>query len=339
MKAMVMRADWGVEHIVLDDRPEPEPGPGEVKLRMLAASLNYRDFVMTQRGYGRRGGELPLVPVSDGAGEVVAVGAGVSRVAVGDLVCPIFGQTWLEGSIRPELWDGLLGGPRDGVMQEFMVLSEQGVVRAPSHLDPVEAATLPVAAVTAWNAVVAQGGVKAGDRVLVQGTGGVSLFALLFAKMHGAEVIATSSSDDKLARVRAMGADETINYKATPDWRKAVRELTGGGGVDLVVEVGGAGTLQSSIGAVRPSGTIALIGVLSGGAGELNLGPVVTQNIRLQGITVGSRRLFEDMARAMQLHGTKPPVDPDNSFAFEDVAAAIAALPEGRHFGKICARF
>lgn len=339
MKVMEMRDDWGVEHIVPADRPEPEPGPGEVKLRMLAASLNYRDFVMTQRGYGRKSGALPLVPISDGAGEVVAIGEDVDRVAVGDLVCPIFSQNWFHGTFAADTWKGTLGGPLDGVMQEVMVLSQEGVVKAPAHLDAVEAATLPCAAVTAWNAVVAQGGVKAGDRVLVQGTGGVSLFALQFAKMHGAVVIATSSSDEKLERVRAMGADEIINYRTTPDWRKAVREFTGGSGVDLIVEVGGAGTLASSIGAVRPSGTVALIGVLAGGVGELNLGPVVTRNIRLQGITVGSRAIFEDMVRAMQLHGTRPTVDADNMFAFEDVGRAITALSAGKHFGKVCSRF
>lgn len=338
MKAMVMRDSWGIENIVLEDRAEPEPGPGEVKLRMLAASLNYRDFVITQRGYGRRSGELPLVPVSDGAGEVVAVGDDVSRVAIGDLVCPIFGQTWLHGSFRDQVWVDLLGGPLDGVMQEYMVLSQEGVVKVPPHLEAVEAATLPCAAVTAWNAVVTQGQTKAGDVVVVQGTGGVSLFALIFAKMHGARVIATSSDDEKLARVQELGADHLINYKTTPDWRKEVRAYTNGIGADLIVEVGGAGTLASSIGSIRSSGTIALIGVLSGGAGEINLGPVVTQNVRLQGVTVGSRDIFEDILQAMSLHETRPPID-DNLFAFEDVGDAIASLVKGTHYGKVCTRF
>lgn len=241
MKVMQIQDEWSADNIKPAERPEPEPGPGEVKLEMKAASLNYRDFVMTGRGYGRRSGELPLVPVSDGAGEVVAVGEGVSRVAVGDLVCPTFSQTWTSGLFSNEVWAGTLGGPRDGVMQQYMVLSEGGVVKAPRHFDAVAAATLPCAAVTAWNAVVVQGGVKAGDRVVVQGTGGVSLYALLFAKMLGAEVIATSSSDDKLARVEAMGADHLINYKTTPEWAKAAREITGGRGVDHVVEVGEIG--------------------------------------------------------------------------------------------------
>jgi NADPH:quinone reductase-like Zn-dependent oxidoreductase len=303
---------------------------------MEAASLNYRDYVMSNGGYGRRGGKLPLVPCSDGAGRVVAVGPGVSRVAVGDLACPIFGQTWWSGPFREAHWTGTLGGPRDGAMQEYMVLSQEGVVRAPRHMDAVQAATLPCAAVTAWNAVVAQGRVKAGDVVLVQGTGGVSLFALLFARMHGARVVATSSSDAKLERVRAMGADHVVNYKTNPEWPKAAREFTNGVGVDLVVEV--AGTLDSAIRAVRASGTLALIGVLAGATAQLALGPVVTQNVRLQGITVGSRDLFEDMVRAMEAHGTKPPVDP-RLFAFDEVGEAIKTLPQGQHFGKVCGRF
>ena len=195
MKVMQIQDSWGPDHIRAAERPVPEAGPGEVLVRMEAASLNYRDFVMANGGYGRRGGKLPLVPCSDGAGRVAAVGPGVTRVAVGDLVCPIFGQTWMSGPFREIHWAGNLGGPRDGVMQEYMVCHQEGVARAPKHLDAVQAATLPCAAVTAWNAVVAQGHVKAGDVVLVQGTGGVSLFALLFAKMHGARVLATSSSD------------------------------------------------------------------------------------------------------------------------------------------------
>jgi NADPH:quinone reductase-like Zn-dependent oxidoreductase len=336
MKVMQIQGGWSPDHITLAERPIPEPGPGEVLLRMEAASLNYRDYVMSHGGYGRRGGQLPLIPCSDGAGRVVAVGPGVSRVAVGDLVCPIFGQTWLSGPFREAHWAGTLGGPRDGVMQEHMVLSQEGVVRAPRHLDAVQAATLPCAAVTAWNAVVVQGRVKAGDVVLVQGTGGVSLFALLFAKMHGARVLATSSSDAKLERVRAMGADHLVNYKTTPEWQKVAREVTSGTGVDLVIEV--AGTLDASVRAVRPSGTLALIGVLAGSMAQLGLGAVVTQNVRLQGITVGSRDLFEDMVRAMELHRTQPPLD-ERRFAFEEVGAAIKALPTGRHFGKVCCRF
>ena len=336
MKVMQIQDSWSPDNIKLAERPTPEVGPGEVLLRMEAASLNYRDYVMARGGYGRRGGALPLIPCSDGAGRVIAVGPGVSRVAVGDLACPIYNQTWWSGPFREAHWAGTLGGPRAGVMQEFMALSQEGVVRAPRHLDAVQAATLPCAAVTAWNAVVAQGRVKAGDVVLVQGTGGVSLFALLFAKMHGARVLATSSSDAKLERVRAMGADHVVNYKTNPDWHKVAREVTNGVGVDLVVEV--AGTLDAAVRAVRTSGTVALIGVLAGAVAQLSLGAVVTQNIRLQGVTVGSRELFEDMVRAMELHGTEPPID-ERRFAFEEVGEAIKALPAGQHFGKVCSRF
>src|SRR5262245_14233309 len=293
MKVMQIEEDWSPDNIRMAERPRPEAGPGEVLIKMEAASLNYRDVVVARRGYGRRSGQLPLVPLSDGAGRVVAAGAGVTRVAVGDLVCPIFNQRWSAGPLTEEYWPGTLGGPHDGVMQEVMRLSEHGLVRAPRHLDALEAATLPCAAVTAWNALVVQGGIRAGDVVLVQGTGGVSLFALLFAKLHGARVIATSSSDVKLERVRSMGADHVVNYRTTPAWDKVAREATGGTGVDLVVEVGGSGTLETSVRAVRVSGTVSLIGVLSGVAGSVNLGPVVTQNIRLQGVTVGSRRSEE----------------------------------------------
>jgi NADPH:quinone reductase-like Zn-dependent oxidoreductase len=333
---MQIQDEWGPEHIRLAERPRPSPAPGEVLLRMEAASVNYRDIVMARRGYGRRSGSLPLVPLSDGAGRVVEVGRGVTRVAVGDLVCPTFSQTWLAGPFREEHWPGTLGGPRDGVAQEYMALREEGVVRAPRHLDAVQAATLPCAAVTAWNALVGQGGLKAGDVVLVEGTGGVSLFALLFAKMHGARVIATSSSDAKLERARALGADHGINYRTTPDWGRAAREASGGAGVDHVVEV--AGLLEAAVRAVRAGGTVSLIGVLAGASPSLPLGPVVTQNIRLQGVTVGSRALFEDMVRAMELHRTLPPVDA-HVYGFDEVGRALAALPEGRHFGKVCLRF
>jgi len=335
MRVMQIEGDWGLDNIRLAERPDPTPGPGQVVVKMQAASINFRDTVMVNRGYGRRSGELPLVPLSDGAGTVEAVGDGVTRVAVGDLVCPIFGQNWLQGTFTEECWGGTLGGPNDGTVQEKMLLSQDGVVKAPAHLSAVEAAALPCAAVTAWNAVVSQGQVKAGDAVLVQGTGGVSLFALQFAKMHGAEVVATSSSDEKLAKAKAMGADHLINYREVPEWAKAARQALSRA-VDHVVEVGGAGTLEQSLRAIRPGGVVSLIGVLSGGAGNLNLGPVVTQNIRLQGITVGSRAMFEDMNRAMTVFGTRPAVDEAHQFTFEGVAEALRAFPEGRHFGKVC---
>ncbi|MCW2241901.1 zinc-dependent alcohol dehydrogenase family protein [Azospirillum canadense] len=334
MRVMEIRGDWSVDHIVEAQRPEPAPGPTQVLLRMKAATLNYRDHVLVRRGYGSRSGELPLVPVSDGVGEVVAVGAAVTRFKVGDRVCPTFFQDWVSGPFRDGWWRSQLGGPRDGVMQEFMAVEQHAAVRVPGFLTDLEAAALPCAGVTAWSAVVAQNPVKAGDVVVVQGTGGVSLFALQFAKMQGARVIALSSSDAKLERARALGADELVNYRADPEWGRTVRRLTDGVGADHVVEVGGAGTLAQSVRAVRGGGTISLIGVLGGAAAEFGLGHVVTQNIRLQGVTVGSRDLFEDMLRAIDLHGMRPVVD-EKLYAFQDVADAIRRLPEGGHVGKV----
>ena len=302
MKAMVLDGDWGPDNIKPADRPEPEPGPGELVIAIKAVSINPRDLVMCQGGYGRMGGALPLVPLCDGAGEVTAMGDGVTGFAVGDLVSPTYSRTWLHGTAGAQTFFGAHGGPLDGTAQEQMAIPANAVVKAPAHMTPAEAATLPCAAVTAWNAISEQGGVRAGDTVLLQGTGGVSLFALQFAKMHGAEVIITSSSNEKLVRAAELGADHTINYRDNADWHKAAREITGGRGVDHVVEVGGAGTLEKSIASLRPSGTISVIGVLSGIAGEINLGRVVTQNVRLQGVTVGGRDMFERMVRAMDAY-------------------------------------
>ena len=338
MKVLEIRDSWGLDHLVAGSRPEPEPGPAEALVAMRAASLNYRDHVMLGRGYGARSGELPLVPVSDGAGEVVAVGPEVTRVAVGDLVCPCFSQTWISGPLREDHWPGMLGGPRDGVLQQLMAFDERGLVKAPRGWDALAAATLPCAALTAWNAVVVKGRVKAGDTVLVQGTGGVSLFALQFARMHGARAVATSGSAEKRARVAALGADCVIDYREDPQWGRAARAFAGGRGVDLVVEVGGAGTLEQSLRAVRVGGTVALIGVLSGGRAEVSLGLVVTRDVDLRGVTIGSRDMFEDMVAAIDRNGLAPQID-DRIWDFDDAPKALAALPEGRHYGKICIRY
>jgi NADPH:quinone reductase-like Zn-dependent oxidoreductase len=247
MTVMQIEGTWGPENIRPAERQDPVPGPREVVIRMRAVSINPRDLILSQGGYGRRGGSLPLVPLCDGAGEVAAVGAGVSRVAPGDLVCLTYSRSWLHGSYGPDSSKGAHGGPLDGTMQELMLIPAEAVVRAPRHLSAAEAATLPCAAVTAWNALVEQGGIRAGEVVLLQGTGGVSLFALQFAKMHGALVILTSSSDEKLARAAALGADHLINYRAEPDWHEQALAITGGRGVDHVVEVGGVATLERSI--------------------------------------------------------------------------------------------
>jgi len=323
---------FGLENLRIVEVPELTPGPGEAVVRVRACSLNYRDLVVAKGGYGRAV-KLPLSPLSDGAGEVVRVGPGVTRVRSGDRVCGIFMQRWREGEVDDDKFNSALGGALDGMLAEEVCLNADGLVHFPGHLSFREAATLPCAAVTAWNALFRSGGLQTGESVLVLGTGGVSVFALQFAKMAGARVIATSSSDEKLARVRQMGADETINYKSTPDWDKRVRELTGGAGVDHVIEVGGAGTLPLSIKAVRRGGHIALIGVLSG-QGEIDPRPILMKSIRMRGIYVGSREMFEQMNRAISLNGMRPVMD--NVFRFDEAPNALRYMETGAHFGKIC---
>lgn len=338
MKAMRLEEDWGLENIRLVDLPDPEPGPDEILIRMEAVAINPRDTILMRGGYGRKGGNPPIIPLCDGAGTVVALGSHAKGFAIGDRVCPNFSRTWQEGQIGSRSMDGAHGGPLDGTMCELMAVPTNSAVKAPPHMTPEEAATLPCAAVTAWNAVVEQGHVKAGDIVLIQGTGGVSLFALQFAKMQGAEVVLISSSDEKLARARPLGADHVINYSTNPDWHKAARDLTGGRGLDHVVDIGGGGTLEKSIAAIRASGTISLIGVLGGAVPSVPLGRVVTQNVRLQGVTCGSLRMFEDMAAAMTLHKTRPVLD-DTRFDFEDLPGALERLLQGGHYGKVVCRF
>lgn len=337
MKVIELRDGWSEDHLTEADRPDPEPGPGEIVVAIKAASLNYRDLLLIHGGYGGQGGSLPLVPLSDGAGEVIQVGDGVSRVAVGDRVCPIFCQDWLSGPPDADKLGSALGGRRDGVLAERMRLSAESVVKVPDHLSDEQAATLPCAGITAWNALVTEGGVTAGDLVVVQGTGGVAIFALQFAKLLGAEVIVLSSSDEKLARASALGADHAINYKSTPDWGKAVKAMTGGRGVDHIVELGGETTLPQSLRAIRIGGRISLIGVLGGGTMSLPLGPIVTQAVRLQAITVGSRDDFEAMNRAIALNDLEPVVD--KTFAWTDLRGAMAYMRAGQHFGKVCLSF
>lgn len=337
MKVFQLQDDWSIDNLTLTERPEPEPGPGQVLLRMKAASLNYRDLLVPQRGYGALTGTLPLIPISDGVGEVTAIGEGVRRVVVGDRVCPVMIQSWISGPPTMERLSSTLGGPLDGVMAEYMVLNEQGIVKTSEHLSNEEAATLPCAALTAWSAIVTDGRVKAGDRVLVQGTGGVSLFALQFAKLHGTHVIVTSSSDEKLQRATHLGADEGINYLSTPEWGKEVKRMTGDDGVDLIIEVGGQKTLPQSLRAVRAGGTISLIGVLSGSNMDVSLGLIVTRKVRLQGISVGSRDGMEAMIRAISQHAMKPVID--RIFAFEELREALDYLERSGHFGKICIRY
>lgn len=335
MRAVEIRGGFGLANLALVERPDPRPGAGQVLVRLRAASLNYRDLLMAEGKYNPKQ-KLPLIPGSDGVGEIVAVGEGVTRVQPGDRVCGIFAQKWLAGTPNRDRLRSTLGGPLDGTLAELAVFDQEGVVKVPGYLTDEEASTLPCAAVTAWSALVTEGGVTAGDTVLVQGTGGVSLFALQFAGLLGARVIATSSHDDKLERVREMGAAEGINYREVPEWGKKAKELTGGIGVDHVVEVGGAGTLQQSLQAVRMGGTISLIGNLSGTRTEVLLTQIFMQKIRLSGILVGHRESFEAMNRAIALHQLRPVID--RVFPLEEARAAFEHMAAGEHLGKIVVR-
>lgn len=335
MKVVQVQHSFGLDSLALVERPDPSPGRGQVLIDVQATSLNYRDLLMVQGQYNPRQ-PLPLIPLSDGVGFVTAVGDGVSRVHVGDRVASIFAQKWYAGELTRAARETTLGGPLDGMLAQQVVLSEEGVVRVPEHLTDEEAATLPCAAVTAWHALVTEGRLKAGDTILLQGTGGVSLFALQIAKLVGARVIQTSSSDEKLERARALGADECINYRTTPDWDKRARELTGGVGVDHVVEVGGAGTLGRSLRAIRMNGQISVIGMLSGVSTELSVIPILMQNVRVQGILVGPRDVFESMNRAVDQHRLKPVID--RVFELGETRAAFEHMASGAHFGKIVVR-
>ncbi|MFA7438708.1 NAD(P)-dependent alcohol dehydrogenase [Castellaniella sp.] len=338
MRVFQIEGDWGFDSLKLTHRPEPKPGRGEVLISMSKASLNARDLIVPLRGYGRATGELPLIPVSDGVGEVIEIGEGVSRVKAGDRVCPTYFQNWTSGDPSPERFSSALGGPLDGVMADLVCLSEEGVVRVPDYLSDVEAATLPCAALTAWSAISTHNRTRAGDRILIQGTGAVALFALVFAKIHGAHVTVISSSEEKLDKVRAMGADATINYCKTEDWARASRPITEDrGGYDNIIELGGEMTLPLSLRAIRPGGTISVIGVLSGLNLNASLGPIVTRQVRLQGVTVGHRDGFEAMLVAMAQHEVRPVLG--RSFVFEDLKAALDHLRAGGHFGKTLIEF
>lgn len=328
---------FGLDNLKPVDRDAVAPGPREVVVRVRAVSLNYRDLLTIQGVYNPRQ-PLPLVPMSDGAGEVIQVGGEVTRVSVGDRVVGCFFQEWWSRPVPRDVrvLRSTLGGPLNGMLAEEVCLSEEGVAKVPDHLSFEEASTLPCAALTAWSALVSQGGLRPGETVLIQGTGGVAIFALQFAKMLGARAIVTSSSEEKLARVKELGADDLINYRSDPAWGKSAKQLTGGTGVDHVLELGGAGTLAQSLRAIRPGGHVSLIGVLSGAAADLNITPVLMQNVRLQGVLVGPRSDLEDMNRAMALAGIRPAVD--RVFEFDDVRAAFDHMAAGRHFGKIVLR-
>jgi len=333
MKTYEIAEPKGIDSLKLVERVTPEPRQGEVLMRVRATSLNYRDLVTVKGGAVTRGIRLPLVPLSDGAGEVVEVGADVTRFKPGDRVVGSFFQSWLAGLPHSSFFGSALGGAINGMLTEYIALSEHGLVHIPAYMSFEEAATLPCAAVTSWNALVSMGGLTAGETVLVLGTGGVSIFALQFARMHGARVIATSRSDAKLARLRELGASCVINYNTTPDWDVQVLEMSGGVGVDHVIEVGGSGTLTKSIRSVKLGGRISLIGLLAGG-GQIDPMPMLLKSVTLQGIFVGSREMFEEMNRAMEINSVHPVID--RVFPFSEARDAYRYLESGVHFGKVC---
>ncbi len=336
MRRYEIREPKGIGSIQCVEVKSPRPGPGEVLIEMKAWSLNYRDLAMPRGGYPGNDKVLrapPLVPLSDGAGEVLEVGAGVTGFAPGDRVVTSVVQRWVDGDLTAEGKASALGGALDGVLAERVVLNQEGCVAAPPSLSFEQAATLPCAAVTAWAALTGAGAI-AGQNVLILGTGGVSIFGLQLAKAMGARVLIISSSAAKLERARVLGADETINYVERPDWDLRVLDLTAGVGVDHVLEVGGAGTLERSLRATRISGTISLIGVLTGSP-ERNPSPmdVMFKRLTLRGIYVGSRRMLEELCRAIEVNAITPVID--RVFPFEKVQDAYRHLKSGQHFGKV----
>jgi len=322
----------GIDALTRVERPDPKPAHRQVLVKVKACALNFRDLGIVRGSY-RMPVRENVIPLSDGAGEVVEVGAGVTRVKVGDRVAGNFFQRWVGGEPAADVHKSALGGGIDGMLADYAVLEEDGVVKIPRHLSLEEGATLPCAAVTVWHAMMEHAKLKAGDTMLLQGTGGVSIFGLQFAHMTGIRAVITSSSDEKLARAKKLGAAFGINYKTTPDWEKAALEFTGGSGVDHVVEVGGAATLTRSFHAIRAGGKITMIGGLSGGATELNPGLIFSRRANVQGISVGSTEMFEAMNRAVEANALKPVID--KVFPFADALAAYKHMASGAHFGKI----
>lgn len=331
MKAYEIQ-QFGIDNLTLVEHPDPEPGPGQVLVRMKAWSLNYRDLLVINGQYNPKM-KLPMIPFSDGVGEVVAIGVGVTRVKPGDRVAGIFMQGWLHGPFEERYARSAMGGAVRGVLSELTLIDAQGLVHVPSHLSYEEAATLPCAAVTAWDATIEQGKLKAGESVLVLGSGGVSIFALQLGKIMGARVIATTSSNEKAARLRELGASDVINYREKPDWHKEVLALTGGVGVDQVVEVGGADTLKKSLLAARNGGRVSIIGNLGGLNTDVNVAYILHKFLTVQGIYVGSRDMFEAMNRAITLAQLKPVVD--RVLGFHEAKEALRHMESGSHFGKI----
>lgn len=333
MRAFVAAPPFGIDALAVVERPIPAPAAGQVLVQMRAIALNYRDVLVTH-GIGTWRAAERRVIASDGVGIVVAVGDGVVRVAPGDRVAGIFYPRWIDGDPSPAKLGSPLGGAAaDGVLAEYVVFDAESVVRVPAFLSDIEAATLPCAALTAWHAIAERHHVRPGETVLIQGTGGVSLFALQFARLRGAEVIVTSSSDEKLERALALGATHGINYRATPAWETSVLELTAGHGVAHVVEVVGASNLNRSMDALRMNGTVSVVGLLAGTSGAVDTYRFALKNARIHGIEVGSRAMFEAMNAAIATHALHPVVD--RTFAFDEAQAALRYVEAGAHFGKV----
>lgn len=332
MQAMVIDGRPGFDSLRLVERPIPQPRRQEVVVRVKATALNYRDVEIVRGSYHTHFA-LPLIPLSDGVGEVVAIGEDVTRVKVGDRVCSTFWQRWVGGSFVMAQPSYQLGGPIDGMLAEYARLDEQGVVRAPAHLTDLEAATLPCAAVTAWHALVSEGRIKPGETVLALGTGGVSIFAVQFAALAGARAIVTSSSDEKIERAKALGAFAGINYRRHPAWADEVLRLTDGEGVDHVIEVGGPTSFTQSLAAVRRGGQINVIGYLGGTEGAINPLDIFRRQVRVRGIPVGSRASFEAMVRAIEASRLRPVID--RVFSWTDAVKALRHLESAAHFGKV----
>jgi NADPH:quinone reductase-like Zn-dependent oxidoreductase len=336
MRVWTLPKAEGIDSLVLNEQPTPRPGPGQALVRMRAASLNYRDLMVVTGRYARGAPLADLVPLSDGAGEVAEIGPGVTRVKPGDRVAGIFMQTWLGGDIEPDYAASSLGGAIHGVLAEYAVFSQDGLVHLPEHLSFEEGATLPCAAVTAWNALYGGRPLRVGESVLVLGTGGVSVFALQLAHAAGARVIATSSSNGKLAQARTLGASDGVNYRDHPEWQEEVLKLTGGRGVDHVVEIGGASTLTRSVAAARLGGQVHQIGVRAGSGGEIDPSVAMRKGLILRGIYVGSRQMFEAMNRAIALHKISPVID--RVFGYEQAKDAYRHLESQKHVGKVVIR-
>lgn len=335
MKAILL-PEFGKENLQLTDIPDPKkPQAGQVLIQYKSASLNYRDLLVIAGKYNPKF-PRPIIPCSDGAGIVLEVGEDVTEFQPGDRVMSCFAPYWVDGDAQHWELRKTLGAPLPGTLREYALLPASGLVKTPDYLNDDEASTLPCAALTSWSSLVRLGGIKSGDWVVCQGTGGVSLFALQIAKLHGAKVILTTSSEEKKKRALELGADEAIDYKEFPEWGKRVREITNKQGADHIIEVGGAGTLQESIRSVRPFGIIHLIGVLGGGEGNIELLPVVMNQVRIQGVVVGSRNAFREMNRGLESSEIHPVVD--QVFSWKDFGESLSYLKSGGHFGKIVVR-